>query len=279
LVGVAPLARDSGTLRAKRVVYGRRASGRTVLYMGALVASKCNPVIRAFYQRLRTAGKPATVALVACTRKLLIILKPQSAAGDHVRARRAARRPYPILGGRLAEAENVSIWVLDVEVDTGPRSRFQRFSDERATRPQFSMQRRHPSDADVSVQVLILLTMRSVAERLGGTLEMNGEAIAAHASVERVVAEVDAEAELIAVIRNRCIEIIHQQLWCDASEACRIRECLRRHHPVLRRHRGSVRPSHWRTTASAIQLAALRDRLRVANTKIHAAAASYLPIH
>jgi transposase len=74
LVGVAPLNRDSGTLRGKRLVYGGRAPVRAALYMAALVASKCNPVIRAFYQRLRAAGKPAKVALTACTRKLLSIL-------------------------------------------------------------------------------------------------------------------------------------------------------------------------------------------------------------
>jgi transposase len=74
LVGVAPLARDSGTLRGKRLVYGGRAPVRAALYMVALVASKCNPVIRAFYLRLRAAGKPAKVALTACMRKLLTIL-------------------------------------------------------------------------------------------------------------------------------------------------------------------------------------------------------------
>jgi transposase len=74
LVGVAPLNRDSGMLRGKRVVYGGRAPVRAVLYMAALVASRRNPVIRAFYQRLRTAGKPAKVALTACMRKLLTIL-------------------------------------------------------------------------------------------------------------------------------------------------------------------------------------------------------------
>lgn len=74
LVGVAPLARDSGTLRGKRLVWGGRAPVRAVLYMGALVATGWNPVIRACYQRLRAAGKPAKVALVACMRKLLIIL-------------------------------------------------------------------------------------------------------------------------------------------------------------------------------------------------------------
>ena len=74
LVGVAPLNRDSGTLRGKRLVYGGRAPVRTVLYMAALVASRRNPAIRAFYARLRAAGKPAKVALTACMRKLLTIL-------------------------------------------------------------------------------------------------------------------------------------------------------------------------------------------------------------
>ena len=74
LVGVAPLARDSGALRGKRVVWGGRAPVRAVLYMGALVAARRNPVIRAFYRRLVAAGKPKKVALVACMRKLLTIL-------------------------------------------------------------------------------------------------------------------------------------------------------------------------------------------------------------
>jgi len=74
LVGVAPLARDSGTLRGKRVVWGGRAPVRAVLYMGALVAARRNVVIRAFYRRLVAAGKPKKVALIACMRKLLTIL-------------------------------------------------------------------------------------------------------------------------------------------------------------------------------------------------------------
>ena len=74
LVGVAPLSRDSGTLRGHRTVYGGRASVRGVLYMGALVATKYNPVIRCFYERLLAAGKPKKLALVACMRKLLTIL-------------------------------------------------------------------------------------------------------------------------------------------------------------------------------------------------------------
>jgi transposase len=74
LVGVAPFARDSGTLRGRRAVWGGRASVRTVLYMGTLVAARCNPAIRGFYGRLVAAGKPKKVALIACMRKLLTIL-------------------------------------------------------------------------------------------------------------------------------------------------------------------------------------------------------------
>jgi transposase len=73
LVGVAPLNRDSGQHRGRRQVWGGRAPVRAALYMAALVASRRNPVLRAFYQRLRTAGKPPKVALVACMRKLLVI--------------------------------------------------------------------------------------------------------------------------------------------------------------------------------------------------------------
>ena len=74
LVGVAPFNRDSGTFRGKRQVWGGRAPVRAALYMGALVATRHNPVIRVFYERLLAAGKPKKVALVACMRKLLSIL-------------------------------------------------------------------------------------------------------------------------------------------------------------------------------------------------------------
>lgn len=74
LVGVAPLNCDSGTFRGRRRVYGGRAPVRAVLYMGALVSTRYNPVLRAFYQRLRAAGKPPKVALTAVMRKLLVIL-------------------------------------------------------------------------------------------------------------------------------------------------------------------------------------------------------------
>lgn len=74
LVGIAPLNRDSGSLRGRRTIWGGRASVRAVLYMAALVASRRNAVIRTFYRHLRTAGKAPKVALVACMRKLLTII-------------------------------------------------------------------------------------------------------------------------------------------------------------------------------------------------------------
>jgi transposase len=73
-VGVAPLARDSGTLRGKRLVWGGRASVRTALYLAALSGRRWNPTLRTFYERLRAAGKPNKVALLACARTLVAIL-------------------------------------------------------------------------------------------------------------------------------------------------------------------------------------------------------------
>ncbi len=74
LVGVCPYSRDSGKYRGRRTIWGGRAAVRAALYMAAVVASRHNPVIRAFYQRLVAAGKLKKVALVACMRKLLVIL-------------------------------------------------------------------------------------------------------------------------------------------------------------------------------------------------------------
>jgi len=74
LVGVAPMNRDSGTMRGKRMVWGGRAPVRAALYMATLVGIKHNPVLRSFYDRLRAAGKPFKVAATACMRKLLTIL-------------------------------------------------------------------------------------------------------------------------------------------------------------------------------------------------------------
>lgn len=74
LVGVAPFNNDSGQRRGKREVWGGRAPVRAALYMGALVATRHNPVLKEFYERLLASGKPKKVALVACMRKLLLIL-------------------------------------------------------------------------------------------------------------------------------------------------------------------------------------------------------------
>lgn len=74
LVGVCPYNRDSGKFKGKRSIWGGRAAIRSVLYMATLTASRCNPVIKAFYERLKKAGKPHKLALTACMRRLLTIL-------------------------------------------------------------------------------------------------------------------------------------------------------------------------------------------------------------
>jgi len=74
LIGVAPLNRDSGRFKGRRMIWGGRAQVRAVLYMSTLSAIRFNPIIRQFYQRLKEAGKCFKVAMVACMRKLLVIL-------------------------------------------------------------------------------------------------------------------------------------------------------------------------------------------------------------
>ena len=74
LVGVAPLNCDSGTIRGQRHIRGGRAVIRQMLYMATLSAMRWEPTIRDFYNRLRKAGKPAKVAMVACMRKIVVIL-------------------------------------------------------------------------------------------------------------------------------------------------------------------------------------------------------------
>lgn len=74
LVGVAPLNQDSGKQRGQRHIFGGRAHVRRVLYMAALTATRCNPVIKEFYERLRARQKPFKVAITACMRKLLAII-------------------------------------------------------------------------------------------------------------------------------------------------------------------------------------------------------------
>ena len=83
LIGVAPIARDSGTLRGKRCVWGGRAPVRAVLYMATLVATRHNPTIRRFYTRLQANGKPKKVALTASMRKLLTILNAMARTNTH----------------------------------------------------------------------------------------------------------------------------------------------------------------------------------------------------
>jgi transposase len=74
LVGLAPLNKDSGKMRGKRMISGGRADVRSALYMAALAAIRYNPVIKPFFERLSATGKPFKVAMVACMRKLLVIL-------------------------------------------------------------------------------------------------------------------------------------------------------------------------------------------------------------
>jgi transposase len=74
LVGVCPYNRDSGRMRGRRTIWGGRARVRAALYMAAVSASRHNPIVSAFYQKLVSAGKAKKVALVACMRKLLVII-------------------------------------------------------------------------------------------------------------------------------------------------------------------------------------------------------------
>jgi transposase len=82
LVGLAPLARDSGKMKGKRMVFGGRASVRVALYMAAVVGVRHNPLLRTFYSRLRERGKPPKLALIACAHKLLTILNSMARTGE-----------------------------------------------------------------------------------------------------------------------------------------------------------------------------------------------------
>lgn len=74
LVGVAPMNRESGRYKGHRKIQGGRAQVRTVLYMAMMSAMQCNPVFKSTYQRLQAEGKPKKVAIIACVRKMVIIL-------------------------------------------------------------------------------------------------------------------------------------------------------------------------------------------------------------
>ena len=74
LIGVAPITRESGRFKGKRMIQGGRAQVRTVMYMAMMSAMQCNPVFKATYERLLAAGKPKKAAIVACMRKMVVIL-------------------------------------------------------------------------------------------------------------------------------------------------------------------------------------------------------------
>lgn len=82
LAGLAPISHDSGAMRGRRAIKGGREVVRRALYMAVLTGIKCNPVIGAHYRSLRERGKPAKVAMVACMRKLLVILNAMTASGN-----------------------------------------------------------------------------------------------------------------------------------------------------------------------------------------------------
>jgi transposase len=83
LVGLAPFNRDSGRFRGRRSIWGGRASVRSVLYMAALTARRCNPVIRQFAKRLEAKGKLFKVVITACMRKLLVIINTMVKNSTH----------------------------------------------------------------------------------------------------------------------------------------------------------------------------------------------------
>jgi transposase len=74
LIGTAPINRESGIYVGKRMIRGGRPKIRTVMYMAMMSAMQCNPVFKATYQRLLAAGKPKKVAIIACVRKMIVIL-------------------------------------------------------------------------------------------------------------------------------------------------------------------------------------------------------------
>ena len=97
LVGVAPCNRDRGPMRGKRHVWGGPSRVRAVWYMGTLAATRFNPVIRDFYQRLLAAGKPQKLALVAGMRKLLVILNAMLKQRSSWRGHHSGNRRYFLL--------------------------------------------------------------------------------------------------------------------------------------------------------------------------------------
>lgn len=83
LIGVAPITKESGRYKGKRVTQGGRAQVRTVLYMAMMSAIQCNPIFKATYQRLVACGKPKKVAIIACVRKMVVLLNTLLKNGSH----------------------------------------------------------------------------------------------------------------------------------------------------------------------------------------------------
>jgi transposase len=92
LVGVAPFNRDSGKMKGKRAIWGGRGDVRAILYMGTVAAVRVNPSMRAFFKRLRTAGKSPKMALTACMRKFIVMLNAMLRAAS----RWSDERPQPV---------------------------------------------------------------------------------------------------------------------------------------------------------------------------------------
>ncbi len=106
LVGVAPFNHDSGHAQGRRHIWGARAHVRAVLYMATVAAIRRNPVIRAFYQRLKEAGKAPKVALVACLHKLLSILNALVRTGSQWRAALGLLQSQRGVGSKRNQEEN-----------------------------------------------------------------------------------------------------------------------------------------------------------------------------
>ena len=126
LAGVAPLNRDSGKYSGKRIIWGGRARVRTALYMAALVASRYNPVIKVFYDRLVNAGKPKKLALTACMRKLLTILNAMLRNGEYWRgsalpelAPSTVEPGNAVIGNDVSDNANVGPGHVDGDCVTG----------------------------------------------------------------------------------------------------------------------------------------------------------------
>lgn len=110
LAGLAPYSRDSGQKKGKRYIYGGRASVRKVLYMAALSAVRFNPVLKAFYERLKSRGKPFKIAIVAVMRKMLTILNSMLANKQNWRM--PVSTPLPKMESSVSPTEVLEVGKL-----------------------------------------------------------------------------------------------------------------------------------------------------------------------